>query len=121
MNLNDRFCAPVGCGAVGRYTTPTHTFTVPVAPATITALAVIYAQSGKAVLVKTLDDCRLGEKTISVSLSETDTSLFCAGEVQVQLRLGVGCSRLVSNVLRLPVVDVLQDGLLDTVQGGDKQ
>lgn len=39
---------------VGRYTTPTHIFTVPFDTGTISMMAVIYKQGGNVVLVKDL-------------------------------------------------------------------
>ena len=95
MNLNDRFCAPAGRGAVGRYTTPTHIFTVPFDTGTISMLAVIYKQDDKVVLVKDLSDCELGDKTVSCCLTEAETALFSATpQVQIQLRVGIGNARL---------------------------
>lgn len=120
MNLNDRFCAPAGRGAVGRYTTPTHIFTVPFDTGTISMLAVIYKQDDKVVLVKDLSDCELGDKTVSCCLTEAETALFSATpQVQIQLRVGIGNARLNSNILNVSVADVLKEGLLDEIAGGD--
>jgi len=120
VNLNDRFCAPAGRGAVGRYTTPTHIFTVPFDTGTISMLAVIYKQDDKVVLVKDLSDCELGDKTVSCCLTEAETALFSATpQVQIQLRVGIGNARLNSNILNVSVADVLKEGLLDEIAGGD--
>lgn len=120
MNLNDRFCAPAGRGAVGRYTTPTHIFTVPFDTGTISMLAVIYKQDDKVVLVKDLSDCELGDKTVSCCLTEAETALFSATpQVQIQLRVGIGNARMNSNILNVSVADVLKEGLLDEIAGGD--
>lgn len=120
MNLNDRFCAPAGRGALGRYTTPTHIFTVPFDTGTISMLAVIYKQDDKVVLVKDLSDCELGDKTVSCCLTEAETALFSATpQVQIQLRVGIGNARLNSNILNVSVADVLKEGLLDEIAGGD--
>lgn len=120
MNLNDRFCAPAGRGAVGRYTTPTHIFTVPFDTGTISMLAVIYKQDDKVVLVKDLSDCELGDKTVSCCLTEAESALFSATpQVQIQLRVGIGNARLNSNILNVSVADVLKEGLLDEIAGGD--
>lgn len=120
MNLNDRFCAPAGRGAVGRYTTPTHIFTVPFDTGTISMMAIIYKQDDKVVLVKDLSDCELGDKTVSYGLTEEETALFSATpQVQIQLRIGIGNARLNSNILNVSVADVLKEGLLDEIAGGD--
>lgn len=101
---------------VGRYTTPTHIFTVPFDTNTISMMAIIYKQGGNVVLVKDLADCELGDKTVSCTLTETETGLFSgAPQVQIQLRVGIGNSRLNSNILNVSVADVLKDGLLDEV------
>ena len=120
MNLNDRFCAPAGRGAVGRDTTPTHIFTVPFDTGTISMMAIIYKQDDKVVLVKDLSDCELGDKTVSCGLTEEETALFSATpQVQIQLRIGIGNARLNSNILNVSVADVLKEGLLDEIAGGD--
>lgn len=120
MNLNDRFCAPAGRGAVGRYTTPTHIFTVPFDTGTISMMAIIYKQDDKVVLVKDLSDCELGDKTVSCGLTEAETALFSATPwVQIQLRVGIGNARMNSNILNVSVADVLKEGLLDEIAGGD--
>lgn len=80
---------------VGRYTTPTHIFTVPFDTGTISMMAVIYKQGGNVVLVKDLEDCTLGDKTVSCTLTEEETSLFKPNpQVQIQLRVGIGNARL---------------------------
>ena len=105
---------------VGRYTTPTHIFTVPFDTGTISMMAVIYKQGGNVVLVKDLEDCTLGDKTVSCTLTEEETSLFKPNpQVQIQLRVGIGNARLNSNILNVSVADVLKDGLLDDIAGGD--
>lgn len=105
---------------VGRYTTPTHIFTVPFDTGTISMLAVIYKQDDKVVLVKDLSDCELGDKTVSCCLTEAETALFSATpQVQIQLRVGIGNARLNSNILNVSVADVLKEGLLDEIAGGD--
>lgn len=105
---------------VGRYTTTTHIFTVPFDTGTISMMAVIYKQGGNVVLVKDLEDCTLGDKTVSCTLTEEETSLFKPNpQVQIQLRVGIGNARLNSNILNVSVADVLKDGLLDDIAGGD--
>lgn len=99
---------------IGRYTTPTHTFTLPFEAASISQLAIVYKQLDKVVMVKDLGECTLGEKSVSVTLSEAETSLFKPElSVFIQLRVGIGASRLNSNILTVSVEDVLKEGMLD--------
>ncbi len=99
---------------VGRYTTPTHIFTVPLDTSKITLLNIAYQQAGKIVLEKALADATMGEQTISVKLTETETAKFMAKyPVLIQLRVGIGSTRLNSGVITASVDDVLKDGALD--------
>lgn len=110
MKLNDRFRSPAGTGVIGRYTTPVHTFSVPVDPTTITLAEIDYAQGGELILTKELSDCELGDGCIIVRLTEDDTALFNADEdVKIQLRLGIGAARLNSAIESVRVEDVLRD------------
>lgn len=87
-------------------------YTVPFDTGTISMMAVIYKQGGNVVLVKDLEDCTLGDKTVSCTLTEEETSLFKPNpQVQIQLRVGIGNARLNSNILNVSVADVLKDGL----------
>lgn len=100
----------------GRYTTPTHTFTVPLDTSKITLLSIAYEQRGALVVEKRLEDAVMGEQTISVRLTEQETARFAARTpVHIQLRVGMGSSRLNSGVITANVDDVLREGELDGV------
>lgn len=87
---------------VGRYTTPTHIFTVPFDTGTISMMAVIYKQGGNVLLVKDLEDCTLGDKTVSCTLTEEETSLFKPNpQVQIQLRVGISYTINIQHLLSL--------------------
>ena len=98
-----------------RGTTPTLTFTLPFKVKQITALNICFAQQRDVVLEKDLTDCNLGENTIQVRLTEKDTLLFDQekGLVEMQLRVGCGDARLVSNIMRVSVERILKDGCLE--------
>lgn len=99
---------------IGRYTTPTHTFTFPFDSSTITALSLVYEQADRILIEKTLSDVTLGKNSISVTLTEGETSLFKAiYPVHIQLRVGIGSSRLNSGVITCSIEDVLKEGDLD--------
>lgn len=105
---------------ISRYTTPTHFFTLPFCTDDITELAIIYYQNDNVVLIKNLADCIRNDTVISVSLTEEETALFKPqGDVKIQLRVGIGEKRMNSKVLRVTVYDVLKDGLLSEISGGD--
>lgn len=101
---------------VGRYTTPTHIFTVPIDTSKITLLSIAYQQAGVVVLEKRLEDAAMDYQTISVTLTEDETARFSAkSPVLIQLRIGIGSSRLNSGILTVSVDDVLRDGALDEI------
>lgn len=98
-----------------RGTTPTLKFILPVDRAKITALHLCFAQQGEIVLEKKLDDCKWEENTLLVSLTEEETLLFNAqkGMAEMQLRIGCGDARMVSNIMCLSVERILKDGCLE--------
>ena len=96
-----------------RGTTPTHTFTLPFAAEQITKLNIAYAQGDDIVLEKELSDCKLDGNTVSVELGEADTLKFTnCKQAEIQLRVGIGESRLASNVIYVTVDRLLRDGVL---------
>ena len=97
-----------------RGTTPTLNFTLPFECRNITALSVAFAQEEKVVLEKAYEDCVLEGNKISVTLTEDDTLLLdCKKrEVEIQLRVGCGSSRLASKIIKTSVDRILKDGWL---------
>lgn len=101
---------------ISRFTTPTHTFTLPFETSGITALAVIYKQGDRVVLVKHKDDVTLQDKNVAVNLSEKDTALFePTPKVKIQLRVGMGSAKINSDIIEVSVSDVLKEGMLDDI------
>lgn len=76
-----------------RGTTPTHTFTIseeqPFDVSLIADLRISYAQCGKEILVKNLQDVTLDGKTITLKLSQEDTLSFDCGKRVVEIELTV--------------------------------
>lgn len=69
-------------------TTPRHTFTFPFETDLIQELKITYAQNKKTVLEKYLDDCEVGQTSVSVSLTQEETFLFSENvNVEVQVRV----------------------------------
>ena len=91
-----------------RGTTPTFTFTLPIECETITKLSVAFKQGGKLLFERGLPDV-----TMSCTLTEEETlQLRGDTELQIQLRVGVGSARMASQVFRVPVSQILKDGVL---------
>lgn len=102
--------------SISRFTTPTHTFTLPFETSGITALVVIYKQGDRVVLVKHKDDVTLQDKNVVINLSEKDTALFePTPKVKIQLRVGMGSAKINSDVIEVSVSDVLKEGMLDDI------
>lgn len=71
-----------------RGTTPTHTFTIPFNVSQIKDLRISYAQGKNIILVKTIEDCILNEKTIKLALSQEDTLKFLSTpQVKCQVKI----------------------------------
>lgn len=74
-------------GSVWPGTTPTHTFTLPVGEPCVTALTITYRQNGRNILQKTLEDAAFDGKKVSVTLTQTETLMFCdKGTIDIQVR-----------------------------------
>ena len=97
-----------------RGTTPTITFTLPFDGGNITALHLCFVQQGEIVLEKDLYACEIKGNTLQVALTEEETLRFDAGAmVEMQLRVGCGETRLVSNIMLLSVKPILKEGCLE--------
>lgn len=97
-----------------RGTTPTFTFTLPIACWQITAMNICFAQQGQVILEKELIDCTLGDNTVCVRLTEAETLLFDSqkGMVEIQLRVGCGDIRMASKIMYVSVERILKEGCL---------
>lgn len=97
-----------------RGTTPTHIFTIPLATDLISCVRIIYAQNDIVLFEKQTDDCKLGNQTISTSLTQEETLLFdCKYLVQIQLRLLLNDgSALASKVNYIELEKCLSDEII---------
>lgn len=94
-----------------RGTTPTHTFRLSIDTNTITELRITYVQLGKTVVEKTEKDVTMGEKSISLTLTQEESLEFRAGSaVEVQLKVLTN----VGTVLASPVISLNVDKILNT-------
>jgi molybdopterin-biosynthesis enzyme MoeA-like protein len=96
-----------------RYTTPTLIFKLPF-EASYLSNAYITIKQSDATIEKTLDDCTLSEKTLSVILTQEDTGKLAAGkETRLQVRCtGNDNKKYASKIKKLRVDDVLKEGVI---------
>lgn len=75
-------------------------------------LYITFNQGETTVLEKTIDDVKMGEKkTIVIPLSQKDTLSFDSSKsVKIQLRGRVGETAYASQIVRIPVSDILKEG-----------
>lgn len=94
-----------------RGTTPTHTFRLSIETSSIIEVRITYVQLGKTVIEKTEKDVRMGEKNISLTLTQEESLKFRAGsQVEVQLKVLTN----VGTVLASPVISLNVDKILNT-------
>ena len=99
-----------------RGTTPVHSFTLPdeLKDVDFSALYITYKQDGKTVLEKDRNSISIEDGVASVRLTQEETLLFSDRwkcHIQVRLRTAAG-DALVSNVVDIPVYDVLKEGVI---------
>ena len=97
-----------------RGTTPTHTFTVPFGIENVADALVVYAQSDKEILRKTVSHCHMEGNTLSVDLTQEETFLFnCQKKVQIQVRvLTTEGKALASDIITIDVDKCLSSEVL---------
>lgn len=96
-----------------RGTTPTLSFCLPIAASTITKLSIMIRQFSGPQIEKTLDDVVKDGHIITATLTEEETLQFRPSRsVEIQLRVGVGDTRMASQIWTVPVERILKDGAL---------
>ena len=96
-----------------RGTTPTHTFTLPetIRAEDFTVIYITYSQNGAPVLEKTKEHMTISENVIRLTFSQTDSLLFDAGPVKIQLRAKTADGKAVaSEIVTTTAKEVLKDG-----------
>ena len=97
-----------------RGTTPTLTFTLPIEAASVTALNIALAQCRRVVISRSLEDVEADGNEIRITLTEAETLALHDGcDLSIQLRVGVDETRMASQILKVPVDRILQEGKLD--------
>ena len=99
-------------------TTPTLQFNLPIETSTLKAAEVMvqYVDNNKEVtIVKTLDECEVGEKTITAQLTQEETlQLPAPSSVSVQLRvLTLDDVALASVIFTTTVKRLLKEGVIE--------
>ena len=97
-----------------RGTTPTFTFDTDIDCTQLDLLWVTFLQQDKEIFTKKLPDCVIDGNVIKVTLSEKDTLMFDhrKNPVEIQLRAGIGDTRIASNMMHTTAEAVLKDGCL---------
>lgn len=93
-----------------RGTTPTHIFNLPILTSVIKELRITYAQMGRTILDKRLEDVRLEESSIRLTLTQDETLKFaqtCPAICQIKLLTNDGA------VLASGMQDIHIDGVLN--------
>lgn len=81
--------------------TPTHVFTIPFDTFYLKDIRIIYSQNDEILLIKTKDDCILGDQTIKLTLTQDETYKFERGvNAEVQLRLLTMDNTCLSSVVK---------------------
>lgn len=103
-----------------RGTTPTLNFTLPFLCDQLDYVSIAFAQKktpydkdSTVVMEKLLTDCSKKEKTLSLTLSETDTLLLdCHYPVEIQLRVKCNGASMASDIITEDVQRILKEGCL---------
>lgn len=98
-----------------RGTTPTITFTLPdsINIASIDKLSIVFKQGDEIIIEKGLTDSSMGQHTITISLSESETlKMNSIKNLYIQMRCGIGDQRLASNIVTTNADEILKGGLL---------
>lgn len=102
---------------LGRGTTPTNTFKTSIDLSEATRIYITYAQDGRPLFEKTLDDVlEITSTSVKVKLSQRDTlRLKDKFPVEVQIRAGFGGDNgdtVRSNIITTSVGRLLKDGVI---------
>ena len=95
-----------------RGTTPTLEFTLPFELVEIDKLWITFSQNNKEVFTVEKQDLVLGDKTISLKLSQKQTLLLSSNSmVNIQIRVvDTKGLAMASNIIKTPVQQILKDG-----------
>lgn len=97
-----------------RGTTPTFKFTLPFEVGTLKAAYISIEQNRRVMLEKSIEECTLSDKTISVKLTQEETlKLLVQDQTKIQLRVRLSDgSALASQIFVIPTEGILKDGVI---------
>jgi len=97
-----------------RGNTETFKFVLPFYASEITKLDITFTQDDTIIISKSLSDCTLEEKSVKVTLTEAETLLFDSNKrvAKAQLRVGIGTTRMASQIITFNVCPILKNGAL---------
>ena len=93
-----------------RGTTPTQVFHIAIDLTRADCIYITYKQDGKIILEKDQTDITVGDRQLTVTLSQKDTLSFYPGMVTMQIRARVGDVSYASNYMTTKINDILKDG-----------
>jgi hypothetical protein len=97
-----------------RGTTPTHVFNIPFDTSLVDEVKITYAQDDEIIFVKHTPECTLGDKSISVTLTQSETFLFDHKKsAQIQIRILTKSGEAFASILeKVGVSKCLDDEVL---------
>lgn len=97
---------------IGPGTTPTHPFDVDVDMTSAIVMFITYAQNGRTVVEKSIEDITITPTTVTTRLTQEETLRFAEkGEVKMQIRARMPDGEaLESDVMYASVGEVLKEG-----------
>lgn len=98
-----------------RGTTPTITFNLPFSTSLIHKCEIYFAQDDELLLTKKLEDCVLGNTSLSVTLSQADTLAFSEdAKIQMQIRFVFTSGAVdATNIIKSKIGKILKEGEID--------
>lgn len=91
-----------------RGTTPTFIFDLPFEMATVSDVRVIFAQNNRSIVVKSLTDCEIQEKQVSVTLTQEESLKFICGiAIQIQMKVLLNGDTVTASNIRVISCDMV--------------
>ncbi len=98
-----------------RGTTPTIKFTTSIETALLNTAYITFSQNGKVVFEKTLSECTLETKAITLKLTQEETLKLQSGiskvEIQIRAKTADG-TVMATDIFKVPVDKILKEGII---------
>lgn len=102
-------------GVVIRGTTPEHSFDLPYDKQLIKDLRITYGQNNKEIFTKTIQECVVSDKKVSILLTQEETLLFKAEKpLNIEIRIKLADQKVVrtEDPIILRVVDTMNEEVI---------